>query len=506
MRESCFEVNKTGIVLDKLKMEEATCEYAKQYSRGCYLLWSLGYSSSSSYFDVSDFLATMPLEYLNMMKNKTTGELVLTYEMIDFILCRSMHSEVYNIPDEYTSVLRIVRDIFEAEKALTDFANLSKTVRIPKRTSDIPVKTYLTVSSSVLNSGKAPTDSPFIWRLIKINHDEEFYELSFILPVIENVCKKINYPMDKLKAHRDNNESVFLGRGFTFDDDIRFFKLIHSGAIEGESRAGKRLFRYISDYYEKFYNENTTCAVCIRFEHQNFMDSIDDCIEYVRNKKEICRLKGYTIKYVNTFNIVYVRKKEGVDSVVPIESMFVGSFCFDNSSGERLAVENQLMGMSGEYVSKYSVKHKEYEALGLSVDMLNEYGYMDSYYPIVCTNKFGKEGVVPLYAKHKKPRFRNIIDECRRLEVDNVGDISKEIANSVTLEYNGRSLGMLVGLLVQALICVECDYIQDGHISATQVLLDADYSWLDGEGWGIVIRKSANLFRCLGFVDDAVSA
>lgn len=506
MRLSCYEINQHGVVLDKLKMKEMTRKYSSQYARGCYILWSLGYISCPTYFDESDFLVTLPSDVVAMMNNKTTGDLLFTYEMIDFILQRSIHSDKYRISEDYTSVLKIARDVVEAKTALEDFAELSRTVRIPKRTDEIPVKTYLTVSHSVLNSGKAPLDSPFVQALIKIAPDEEFYELSFIMPVISNICKKIGYSLDKLMLHKDENKSVFLGKGFTFADDIRYFKFIQSGAIEGESSAGRKLFRCISEYYEKSYNETTTNTVCVRFERQNFMDSIDECIEHIRFKKETLKLKGYIIKYVNTFNIVYARKREGEIENPPLKSMFIGSFVYDNASGQRLVIENQLRGMSGEFVSKYSVKKKEYDALGLSVDMLDENGYENSYYPLICTQKAGQVGVVPLFAGYRKQKFRNIIAECKRLEVSSAEDIAREIAESIDVEYMGRSLNMLVGLLVQALICVECDYILDGHISSNQVLFDEDYSWLDEEGWNLVVRESAYLFRGLGFEGASVSA
>lgn len=495
MRLSVQEVNKSGVVLDKLKMQELTEKYIIQYNNNCYLLWSLGYLTSPFYYDECDFMHALPINILELFKDKLSGGVNLTVSMFDYILKRSRVSEKYNIDEEYTSILRIARDIVEAETALKDYESLSKSVRIPKRSDTFSIKVYLSVSTSVYNSGKAPIDSQYVQDLIKIEDNEEIYKLRFADGVVMNLCKKINYPMTKFYEHVSTNKSIFLGSGFTFDDDIKYLDLIQCGIIEGESNAGKKLYSTIFDYYSSYHDTVTTNTRCVKFEHQNFVDSVDDCIDYVRYKKEKAKENGYLLKYVNSSYIIYSRQRTSSEGK-PKKSMFIGSFIYDNVTGERLNVVNQLRGISGEFISYDNIYSKEYLGYGLSIKMLDKYGIERDYYPILCSSKYDGSDVSPSVSKIE---FRDPEVECKRLEISEMGDISHEVADSIDVSYNGRKLDKLIGILVQALICVECDYTLTGHISPNHVILDDDYSWLDSDGWNLAYVKSTELFYCLGF-------
>ena len=109
------------------------------------------------------------------------------------------------------------------------------------------------------------------------------------------------------------------------------------------------------------------------------------------------------------------------------------------------------------------------------------------------------DDVVDIYPRNfcSDEKFTTVPEMLAYLEVDSLDNLAQEVAELV--ETGTSTYKLLVGRMVQTLICIMCDYTLPEHISPNQLKINDFKSWLTKETYLDACVEASVLFSKLGF-------
>ena len=477
------KLNANGITLSKSKLLECTDKYAKQYWAYCYKLHGMGYLASPELFNESNFLQCLFEEFpevMSFLRNMRLGDLSCTLLHIDYAIKLSSSNKVLN------EILTSYYKVKEASLALDSYVELQKAVKIPKKSDTFNVKCSLYASGRMMNDSKVDLNNQFIHEIFDCELGQA---IKFDWILVKAIATR--YMTDECfeNEFRQKNKSVlFSGNDFTFEDDCKYYRMILDGEIVGTSKYGKKFFSDIMNHYESYYLTQTTKADCSSLGNNIFIASIDQCYDYIRDIRN--EFETFEVVYVTDHEVIL--KKESTDDSVkfPLTELYIGDELLDFMTGETISIEDRLRGYSGLYIHESDLRNIQYTDKGQPV--LFNSGY---WYPI-CSVYNGDSSICKV--RNYNRSFLSEGDICKMLNVDSMERISNMIANSFQSEKSAE-YKLLVGRLVQSLICIECDYILPFHTAPNHVILSTAMSALDSEILKEAFRDSERVFKSFGF-------
>lgn len=501
MRIAAQKVNNTGIQVSKKKLTDATKFYTITYNQMCERLFDLGYISSSVIFYEDEFWEAFFSEnpdFIMKFRNNRTGAMNMSVIQIKYVLASvDKDSDVH-------SILSTVVSLLDAKQALEDFNRFTSVAKFPKKSDGLNCKTNLYVSNKVSNSGKLLLDSPYIMKCFVVPEGKSVLEFNYSIKLLEILAKKLGIE-DNLDL---DAESLFLGKGFTIKDDRDYLVPLINGEIEGTGKYAKLLHDTVEKYYVDYYNTRTTIAECIGYAEQNFLDSIPTCIDYINDFRS--SLGEYKEFFVDSNSVYFLVDAVESNEDKPTNERFIGANLHDYFSGKPLSVINRLLGYCGQYIYEYDSNISNMDMLGVPVEMYQLSMLRGKiaplplyYYPIINVKKHYKEGSVELYPsdKVKSEGYKNLEDVLNFLEVDSIDSLVSDVANVITKTYGEHtdSFRKLVGILIQSLVCVMCDYTLDGHKAPNHIILESEFDWVTEENYLDACVEAEILFNKLGF-------
>lgn len=496
MRIAAQKVNNVGIGVSKSKMLDLTEKYTKQYGHCCEQLYDLGFLTTPSYFYEDEFwyafLDEFP-DYTDKFLNKHTGNMNFTLGQIQYVIGVTDDEEILN-------VLHILIDILEAKQALSDFGLFYSTAKFQKKTDILVCRTNLTVSNKVYSAGKVPLDSCYVQKCFDI-WDKHIIKFDYTLMILKTLIKTLGLNLDLSLT----DPSIFLGDNFTVKDDCKFLTQIINGEIEGSGKYAGLLHEIVEKYYDDYYTTRTTVAECVGFAEQNFINSIQSCIDYINEYRKSLP-KNYKEVYVTASEVWFQLDEPAEKSQCNGKDIYIGMYLSDLSSKKPLGLIPRMMGYSGEFIYEYDPNLSKYKVSGMPVLMYIPRKQGGStvpigvnYYNVLSLKEDGRD-VYPR-TKFNEQKSMSVKEMLEFLEVDSLDTLHNEVADLITKSYGVHTyqFKLLVGMIVQTLCCMVCDYTLDGRKASNHLHIPVEYDWLTKEIYADACIEAEILFNKLGF-------
>lgn len=508
MRIAAQNINNAGIKISKKKLIDATEKYTKQYYMLCQDLYEYGYISSPTYFFEEEFWQAFNEEFTDILHyfvNYRTGKMEYSVDTIDYVIA------IVGYDSSAYKVLRLVKKLLEARKALEDLALLADTAKFGKKNDLVTCKASLTVSHHVYNSSKLPLDSPYVRECFYIPDDYSVIEFDYTIELLKNALRGLGVDDDISLT----DKSLFLGDNFTIEDDCRFFNQIISGTIKGSGKYADLLYSTIESYYSDYYNTRTTSTDCQGYDERNFVIATQSCIDAVNGFRSKITVP-YSEFYVTSNKVYFLIKDEVATLEIKRRNRYIGEVCIDYESGKPLSLINRLLGFSGEYIYMYSPDIMNYKVSGVPVTMYQLGTSRNKiipvavqYYPIANVKQEYKDSLVNIYPKTRSGdiKYMKVSDMLNNLGVSSLESLASEVVDvlsdsvsiSDTYGKNADSFRNLVGLMIQSLCCMMCDYTLAGHESPNHIILGKEYDWVSEDIYLDACIEAEVLFKKLGF-------
>lgn len=495
MRIAAQKINDRGIAVSRLKTREVTEKYVKQLGQACEALYDLGYLPNPQYFDEDSFFECLFEDFpeiVPLCRNITTGSINLSAQQFHFVM-----KKLGDVHRSY-EVLSAACKAMEAKQALHDIELFLENAHFKLKDDVLVCKVRLSVTNHVYCAGKLSLDSPYLRECFVVQPDKHIEEFDYSLEILRTVLKSIG--VDESVDLYDS--SVFLGDGFTVRDDCEFMNLLIRGDIEGSGKYASKLHESVEKYYSDYYRTRTTIAECIKYEEQMFLDAIPAAVASI-NAFRVAH-PGYVEFFVDSKRVYWsvngVAKKEN-----PVErDIYIGEDIRSIGSTP-VHLMNRLLSYSGEFLYRFDEAVAGYEVVGMPITLysLNNGSKMPmEFYPASNLRKKVGEANMELTGDiHYSRDIIDVKDMLNDLEIDSLESLASEVADIVDVQYkvNPDSFKSLVGLLVQAVVCVMCDYTLDGRNSPNHIHLGSEYSWINDDIYADACAVAETFCIKLGF-------
>lgn len=503
MRIASQKVNSVGVCISKSKVMEATERYIKKYNGVCELLYSMDYISVPTYFYEDEFWTAFideNPEYMASFLDKHTGAMNFSLNQIEYLLLTMRHDKQ---KEDVCRVLSLAKEVLEAKQAIDDLNKLGSTVRFQKKSDVITVKSNLAVSVRVFNASKIPLDSSYVQECFYFE-GKKVVKFDYSIEVLRTLLKALG--VDDSVSLED--ASVLLGDDFTIKDDCHFLDSIISGEIDGNGKYAGLLHKVVEEYYDNYYSTRTTIAECVRYSEQNFINSISSCIQAVKDYRTTLP-EGYREVYVTSSEVWFMLDEPAPQLQSKSRDVYVGNYLFDYESHGTLGVVPCLAGFCGEYLYEFSPVVSEFTTQGMPV-VIPRVTMKDGkevliklkYYSILSLKRKASEGLAEVYPMTRIPAQNCMTENEMKefLQVDSLDTLNDEVAELVepTYKTHPEEYRQLVGLLVQTLVCMKCNYILEGRNSSNHLVIP-EYSWLTEEIYLDACIEAEFMFKKIGF-------
>lgn len=496
MRIAAQKINNVGIGVSKSKMMELTEQYTIQYGHCCEELYEMGYLTTPSYFYDDEFWNAFLDEFPDLTElflNKHIGSMNFELSQVRYIIKILDNKEALR-------ALNILVDILEARQALLDFKLFCSTAKFQKKSDILLCRTNLTVSNRVYSSGKIPLDSPYVQKCFNI-WDKQVIKFDYSLMIFKTLLKQLGVDEDLDLI----DDSVFLGGNFTVADDCQFLTSLINGEIEGNGKYADLLHKTVEKYYDDYYTTRTTVAECVGFAEQNFINSIQSCIEFINAFRKTLA-DNYREVYVTSTEVWFQLDKPVEKVSFSGKDIFISTHLGDLASKKPLGAISRMMGFSGDFIYEYDQELSKYEVGGMPVSMymIGVQGGQPApipvnYYGILSLSEGGRD-VYPK-TRYPAPKIMEVQEMLDFLEIDSLDTLHIEVADLITKSYgvHTNQFKLLVGLIVQTLCCMICDYTLAGRKAPNHLHISTEYDWLTREIYAEACVEAEILFNKLGF-------
>lgn len=495
MRIASQKINNQGVEVSRTQVRQTTEKYVKQSGQACEKLYDMGYLPSPLYFNEDKFMSCLFDEYPEIMplcRNITTGSISLSDQQMSYVMKALGESH------KAYEVLSTARSAVQASQALSDISNFWTNVRFKKKDDILLCRSSLAVSNHVYTSGKIPLDGPYMMECFYVPFGYHIEEFNYSIEMLRAVLKDIG--VDEGVCW--DSPSPFLGDGFTVADDCEFLPLILRGDIAGSGKYADKLHKAVEFYYSDYYAHRTTIAECLKYEEQMFLNAINPSISLVNEFRR--EHPDYHEFFVDSQRVYWLAP--GVVSVAKFadRDIYIGED-ISNLGVTEVSLMNRLLGYSGQFLYRFDNEVSEYDIVGMPVVMyaLNcGRRVAAEYYPAANLRRKFRTLSLPVIGTSEYSRnIKSVKEICSELDVETIDTLDAEVAELVTVQYkiNPDGFKKLVGLLVQSLVCVMCDYTLPGRESPNHIHFGAEYGWVTDEIYADACASAETFFGKLGF-------
>lgn len=497
MRIAAQKINNNGIEVSRTKVRLTTEKYVKQYGQVCQSLYDMGFIPSPMYFDSDEYASCLFQEFpeiVTLCRNITTGAISLSDKQISYVMrvLGSQHKAYGALSDGMSAL--------QAAQALSDINSFLDKVRFKKKSDLLSCKASLAVSNRVFSSSKIPMDSPYLRECFYVQAGKSIEEFNYSIEIFYEVLNNLGI----CGSPGVDDDSFFLGDGFTVGDDCYYMPQLISGDIKGDGKYAGLLHDAVENYYSEYYRTRTTVAECLKYEEQMFINAIPASIARINEFRKLH--PDYEEFFVDSQKVYWlVDSAPSLSSgVVTERDIYIGE---DISNIGRTAVPtlNRLLGYSGQFLYRFDDDINDFEVSGMPVLLYvcDEFGRRSTieYYPAINVRKKLRTMSIPVSGGEYSRKVMGVDEVKKFLDIDSIEGLADEVAELVTIEYKTHSAEFkkLVGLLVQSLVCVLCDYTLDYRNAPNHLHLGVEYGWVTDEIYLDACVAAENFYENLGF-------
>lgn len=479
MRIAAQKINGRGIDVSRTKVRLVTEKYVKQYGRACESLYDMGFLSSPLFFDSDEFASCLFQEFpevVTLCRNITTGAISLSDKQLSYVW------RVLGEDNKARGALSAAMYALQAAQALSDINDFLGKVRFRKKNDILTCKASLAVSNHVFSSGKIQMDSPYLRECFFVPAGKTIIDYDYSIEMFYEVLKNLGISERPGVA----DKSLFLGKDFTVGDDCEYLLQLIGGDIKGDGPYAKALHDAVENYYSEYYRTRTTIAECLKYEEQMFINAIPTSIASVNEFRSAH--PDYEEFFVDSQKVYWLvdEAKVGVANLCFCRDIYIGEdiLSLGSTSVPRL---NRLLGYSGQFLYCFDDTVSDYEVVGMPVllQMVDKNGRRSpvEYYPAINLRKKLRTMTVPVQMSQYSRKFLGVDEVLEFLDIESIDGLASEVAELVDVTYktHPNEFKSLVGLLVQSLVCVMCDYTLEGRDAPNHIHLGSEYSWVTDE-------------------------
>ncbi len=433
-----------GITFSKAAFEDMNEKYIGMYYRYCYNLYDMGYLTTPSYFDCYEFKNALMSEYPSVISEfrALDGKIDMTWEHIELYLYKCTDKDLKYVLGLYAGILKCL-DAFNLIEAMRG------KIKFKKSTDEAVLKPRFSVTNKVLSTADNMLASSLAMEAMLVPDGYRVSEFSFREVKKKVLCEYIGISDEVFAGYKQSGKALFL-EGYSFDTETRFISLILKGSVTLDGRYGAVLSKAITEYYGRFYSGHGAGIQCISFEEYVFLKALDSCIKSVEEYKAVnTSLRDYFL----TDECVYFLEPVSSGSSRRNNVGSVGAYVFDWYNREELSGINNMLGVSGEYISAEDVKRCGFEAKGLPIMLYTtsarEKYIKKEYYPLC--RVFDNKGhmLQPLVGASIEFSFNNY-----KGDIEGLYDY---LMDNMDFSSDDENFKKAVCELVVARVCVEYD-------------------------------------------------
>ena len=450
MKDLLKKFNKGKVTYSKEKLFRALDTNTRLYFDSCNRLYELGYLTSPFDFKDTDFWKTLFEEDSSapaLFINKRTGGMEF-----NAVRTKQVASETKK------EVYRLLFNVLSSRdniNALTQFAE-NVASRYKLSSDSIVINPNITCNAGIKSMSKMPLDNPVIINCLKAD---------LVATPIAYIA--YNSILDEWGITADG-ESLFMGEGYTEEDDIVNLKHLISGAIEGHGSHIEDLYLMASEYEAEEQESNG-------YDFYTYL--LCECSDEIYTELES------DFAYV-TDTYLY-RDSEMYSPVIWNKPDYIGTDLVDAFTGNQLPASYKLLGYTGKFIP---IEYKSYlglEGADFYIDMLGR-----NYFPVLDTEDYA----MPPTLQHKSVEVI-----CKELEIERIEDLEKGLSPFVNFIHPGNPDGfrILVGKLVTSLVCVIADYTIQGQKYPNHVVWGKDFDWVTKNDYYLACKEAERLYNLL---------
>lgn len=475
MKIAVQKLNANGITISKELLEKSLLKYNSIFSNESYKLYDLGYISSPSEFNKSEFLKAVYQQFPNskdLLISNITGELVLDSDLISYAILKLNNKE-------FSVVMESFKKIVESNEAIENLSSLYTKLSIKKKTS-VVIKPRLSVSNTLADYSTYKLDGFGIMDCFERQEDTHLVKVCINEILLKYLCFEVGISEDCYNKYKLTGKSFFID-GLTAGQELNFINYLLNGVIKPDGKFGKELEDVLLSYYSKLFSSNNPRFSCDKFEATIFIKALDEVLMYTKAERAKIESIGGSELYVTDKEIIFevpniISEKNW--SCFNDNKLMVGNYVMDYVTHEELSKCNNLLGICGEYIKKSDVEELGYFPLCQPVKLhyMSKSGakLKDStfeYYPIsrVLYNddkdengNYVSRSLVPVILEDFVISFSDISSVYNKFGVSNKNELFKSIRKNLvqtfTVDTSIVTYTNLITDLVCALIYADCGY------------------------------------------------
>lgn len=508
MRIACTNINNSGITLSKSLINKAIFKYNGLLGRALFKLYDLGYQSSPSVFDLSDFRSVLCSDFpseVSLLRDNLRGKISIEDEnMVTYAVLKTTNKD-------FKEVLSIYLDILIAKKSLDAYSTLISKIKMPKKNDLIKIKPRMGISGSVNNYNSLPLDIPAVRECFVVNEDEELVHYNTSEILVKEIIKRLGYSEVDYLEHKNSGQPFFIS-GVSQDSELKLLSVIISGKIIADGKFGSELVNDIHKYYNDFYKVHDSRVHCLNYEEVIFNSAIDERILMIKNKRKDFGDKPFRDFYVTTDEIIFAVKDLSLElvkrSYFEGNKLHLGIATLSHENRTEFSKINTLCGLCGEFIHKSVVSEKGWYSTGLPVSIkfgmlvgkrfkLNELEYYPIYNVYYGKDNVGGSNIKPLLGNDIHIVVSDKEEVLNKLGVSSTFELFNMFLKATNVNLPAVNIDRvkyeeLVADLATALVCAECGDLEYD-------MFGTSYSWVTDELFYRASVEAEELFKSFGF-------
>lgn len=367
MRIAAQNIRNNGIQVVASAFEDCVAKYQNIRSLALYDLFSMYYLPTPSEFDKYSFFKALWEEFGGFRKyvtSKLSGEIVLEPEMLDYAMKKANNTE-------FTEVLSAFKRYHVANLALRDCFTFSSKTPFKRKSIYKQLKSRVDVSSKVSDNLFKGYNTTVYLEWFNRKPSTKLVGVDLRDLMLEGLAKKVGVSHIDFIAHKRSNKALFIA-DFSFEDELRLIKFLCNGTITADGDFAEQLNSFVDSHYVSDLSGGSASHVS-NIQNDIFLSVLRDMCDRVALFRTQNRMRAVSEFYVTNDFVYFEIDQRSYDTspscnvaLLPADTRF-SAFLVDTVTGAELPVENRLLGVCGELISRSSIMDFGYYIDGLPV-------------------------------------------------------------------------------------------------------------------------------------------
>lgn len=353
-----YRINNRGILISTDIMKERLDLMYKKLNKSLYILYDKNANFSPTTLSEANIRAFLMEEFpedYTILLSAIDCNIRLDYNMLDYAYAMSSNKD-------FKDIVKVLHDYSYAKTAITAIETAVNRAKIKLNTGVISINPNIAVSSTKVSYRKnLDFMHPEIRKCIVPNEGYKIVIYSIVDVLMDTLYSIADVPKSDIIKYKKSNRGALTG--LPYKVECKFYRELSSGVIQGKTKYGSILLSKIIEYHVQRDMSKESYAQISYLEkvYQECFDKRSDRMRAILNKHSDMN------EYFMTDTLLMVEKQDSEVTQSKDKCRFnwdtLGNYCIDWELKQELPRINTILGVSGEYIKKSSLKR-----LGLVVN------------------------------------------------------------------------------------------------------------------------------------------